>query len=394
MIPALSKAVPAPDTHFFYRDLPVQTGAVAEIFENKAAFRKVPDDWAVVMLDVAGSTAAVARGMHHDVNLAATGGIVAMMNAVRARDPELAVPYFFGGDGVTFLLPDDMLEEALDVLDRYRLHVAKTLSLTLKVGAHSVAGVRAEGHEIRVAKLAVNETLVLPVVVGTGVKYAERLIKAAMSDLDEEAVESIRAIDLEGMECRWDVIPPPRKNQRVACLIVSCADEKWQRRVYAGVARAIEDTFGAYELRHPISGKRLKLDLAISKIRRELSVKLKSYTVGRLLRDWLVTVSAPLYFRFSEGGRRYFRQVVDMSHTLMLDGTFNVVLSGTDAQILRMARYLDAEEEAGRLRYGLHVTDASLMSCYVVSRDRDHAHFVDGTEGGFTSAAMVLKPKL
>lgn len=366
---------------------------MAALFGDESVFAEAPGDWAVVMLDVAGSTAAVARGMHHEVNLAATGGIVALLNVSRARDPALAVPFFFGGDGVTFLVPDGLLDAALDVLERYRVHVFKTLSLALKIGAHSVSGARAAGHEIRLAKLAVNATLTLPVVVGTGVKYAERVIKAAMSELDDEAIESILSLDLGGMECRWDEIPPPESGQRVACLIVSTADDRYQRGVYAGVARAIDEVFGGYELRHPISGRRLKLDLAIAKTRRELSVRLGRYTLWQLLREWLITLLGPLYFRYSEGGRRYLSQVVELSHTLMLDGSFNVVLTGTDAQIAKLDRYLDREEGDGRLRYGLHVTHAALMSCYVVSRDRDHAHFVDGTEGGFTAAAAILKGK-
>ncbi len=78
----------------------------------------------------------------------------------------------------------------------------------------------------------------------------------------------------------------------------------------------------------------------------------------------------------------------------MVDGTFNCVLSGTPAQIDELIAYLDREEAAGKFQFGLHTTHASLMSCYVLDRDREHAHFVDGTEGGFTSAARVLKAKL
>ena len=382
------------DTHYFYRDLPKYHTSLAELLAADVFFVEVPNDWAVVMLDVQGSTQAVAAGLHHEVNLAATGGIVAVLNLLHERDPGLEVPYFFGGDGATFLLPPTALDDALDVLDRYQTHVRRTLSLALKVGAHSVGRARAGGHEIRVSKLAVNEHLTLPIVLGTGVKFAEGRIKAALHVEGDEAPISIPALDLQGMECRWDEIKPPRNQQRVVCLLAVCPDDAAQGQRYAAVAKTIDEVFGTHELRHPISGPRLKLDLAIAKTRQELSVRLGRYTFWQLLREWMVTAIGPLYFRFSDAGRAYVTQVVELSHTLMLDGTFNCVLTGTQAQIDQLIAYLDAEEAAGRLQFGLHTTHASLMSCYVVDRDREHAHFVDGTEGGFTSAARALKAKL
>ncbi|MGO3156047.1 MAG: DUF3095 family protein [Mesonia sp.] len=40
------------------------------------------------------------------------------------------------------------------------------------------------------------------------------------------------------------------------------------------------------------------------------------------------------------------------------------------------------------------MTHASVMSCYVLDRKTKHSHFVDGTEGGYTSAAKMFKTKL
>ena len=387
-----------PDTRHFYRELPRHDKGLAALLADGDAFRDLPADWSVVMLDVEDSTGAVAAGRHHEVNLAATGGIVAVMNVVHAEADDLEVPYFFGGDGATFLVPAATLDPLLEVLDRYQRHVARTLALTLKVGAHSVSGAYRTGHAIRVARLAVNAHLTLPIVLGTGVKYAERAIKRAL-DIDGgdgdggDRPLSLPPVDLTGMECRWDEVPPPRDRQRVVCLLVDCPDDARQGEVYAAVAKTIDAAFGAHELRHPISGAKLKLDLAIAKTRQELSVRLGRYTLWRLAREWLVTAIGPLYFRLTKAGRAYLIEVVELSHTLMLDGTFNVVLTGTQGQIDTLVAHLDAEEARGRLRYGMHVTHAALMSCYVVDRVHEHAHFVDGTEGGFTSAARVLKGK-
>ncbi len=383
-----------PDSYYFYRDLPKYHTSLADLLESSLHFVDVPDDWAIVMLDVAGSTEAVAAGFHHEVNMAATGGIVAVLNVLHQADASLEVPYFFGGDGATFLLPPKLLDEVLEVLDRYQIHVLRTLQLTLKVGAHSVAGARRERHAIRIAKLAVNDHLTLPIVLGTGVKHAESIIKHALDTDPEEPAPSIPSINLEGMECRWDEVKPPQQAQRVVCLLAVCPDDARQGQVYAAIARTIDEVFGVHKLRHPISGPKLKLDLAISKTRREMTIRLERFTFWQLLREWMVTLVGPLYFRFSDAGRAYLKEVIELSHTLMLDGTFNCVLSGTPAQIEQLLAYLDREEAAGEIQFGMHTTHASLMSCYVLDRDREHAHFVDGTEGGFTSAARVLKAKL
>ncbi|MFT5165733.1 MAG: hypothetical protein ACI8P3_000961, partial [Saprospiraceae bacterium] len=40
------------------------------------------------------------------------------------------------------------------------------------------------------------------------------------------------------------------------------------------------------------------------------------------------------------------------------------------------------------------VSQESVMSCYVRNRDDQHIHFVDGSQGGYTQAAIMLKKKL
>ena len=61
---------------------------------------------------------------------------------------------------------------------------------------------------------------------------------------------------------------------------------------------------------------------------------------------------------------------------------------------IQLRKVLDKMESKGKIIYGIHVTHAAVLSCYVEDRIDKHIHFVDGTEGGFTSAAKVLKLKL
>ena len=378
----------------FYSNLPVHTGSLIELLEDDQCFAAVPDSWAVLMVDVKGSTEAIRQGFHHEVNLAATGAIVAVQNLLRELNLKLKVPYFFGGDGATFLVPEDLLDQLLEMLDQYKLHISNRISLTLKVGAHSVRGLYQLDHEIRIAKFAVNDLLTLPIILGTGIKYAERVIKDTLSDDIENEAFAGGAVNLQGMECRWDEIDPPRLADKVICLVAYCPIDEQQGQVYAEVLQAIETSIGDYKSRQPIARRRLKLDLAIGKVRKEMKAKLAKFTPYDLLKEWLLTLFGPFYFRYTNNGRAYLNSLTQLTHTLMFDGTLNCVLTGNEQGVQRLTEILDDLEQRSTLKYGLHVTHASIMSCYVINKERDHAHFVDGTNGGFTQAATMLKEKM
>ena len=66
----------------------------------------VPDDFYVVLTDVRGSTRAIEQGRYRDVNAVGVASIVAIRNAI----PDLELPYVFGGDGATLLVPESHRE--------------------------------------------------------------------------------------------------------------------------------------------------------------------------------------------------------------------------------------------------------------------------------------------
>ncbi|MFT5385627.1 MAG: hypothetical protein ACI81W_003035, partial [Saprospiraceae bacterium] len=63
-------------------------------------------------------------------------------------------------------------------------------------------------------------------------------------------------------------------------------------------------------------------------------------------------------------------------------------------QRVSLTNELEQLEKEGDLYFGLHVSQESVMSCYVRNRDDQHIHFVDGSQGGYTQAAIMLKKKL
>ncbi|WP_020571558.1 DUF3095 family protein [Neolewinella persica] len=377
----------------FYQDLPVENMPLRKLLGKRKLFHAVPANWQVIVIDIIGSTQAVAAGRHHEVNLAATGGIITVLNRLKADYNELKIPYFFGGDGATFIAPPKLAEELVSDLNNYRHHISNQMDLVLRVGSMQVAEVYDGGTSIQIAVARLSRLYVVPVVLGNGLKEAERRIKASFTDA--EAVASELAIpDLTGMECRWNEIKPPRDKERIVCLLVSCNDEANQGRVYGEVMGQLDKIFGQLERRRPVASGRLRLNLGLVNLAREMYASLGHFQLRYLLRNWLATLYGPYYFQQTVAGKNYLAKISQLTDTLMLDGNINTVISGTGDQIDQLTRYLEKQESAGALIFGMHVTHASVMSCYVRDHDEDHVHFVDGTEGGYTSAARMFKAKL
>lgn len=112
-----------------------------------------------------------------------------------------------------------------------------------------------------------------------------------------------------------------------------------------------------------------------------------------LVATWFKLFLGPLYFK-TKAGKTYLNQLVQLSDTLVIDGKISTVISGTTAQREQLEKELNLLEMQGEIVYGLYVSKESILSCYVRNRNEKHIHFVDGADGGYTRAAMVLKKKL
>lgn len=377
----------------FYNNISKSKLPLTELLKNESLFFKVPKNWSIVVTDIENSTSAVDRGLHNDVNLSATGSIITVLNTLKAEDQKIKIPYFFGGDGSTFIIPNKILESVLLALNNYSQHIRKTLQLNLRVGYLEVEKVYANNVTLRITKVRLNKYLTTPVILGNGLKYAENVIKESFVATDIDSKNDVKP-NLEGMECRWDEIYPNATDKKVICLLVDCNDENKQADVYSTIMKEIDVVFGDLEKRNPITTPKLKLNTSLAKIRKEMYTKLGKYQLTYLFSNWLLTIIGSFYFKFFTAGKLYTDRVTQLSDTIMLDGFINTVISGTDQQVDRLKILLDKLELNHEIIYGIHITHASIMSCYIEDRAAKHIHFVDGTEGGYTSAAIMFKEKL
>jgi hypothetical protein len=374
----------------FYSRLPVNEIPLTDLLTEEHLFFKIPSNWHVIITDVKNSTAAIGEGMHETINLVATGSIVAVLNI--AYKENITVPFFFGGDGSTFIIPPSLLEKSIHALVLHRENTLTNFKLELRVGHVPVSDIYEQEHALNISKLRTSGLFAIPVLLGNGLMYAEKKIKgpdysfAALAAINEE-------LDLSGMQCRWDKIQPPQTSFEVVSILVIARDGIKQATAFKKVMESIESIYGTAATRQPISESKLKLKATFARIALEMNVKMGGFRPFYLISSWIKTSLGYFYFK-TKKGRTYLRSLVEMSDTLVIDGRINTVITGTSYQREQLQNELSKLETDGEIIYGLHVSSESVMSCYVRNLKDKHIHFVDGAEGGYTKAAGMIKFKI
>lgn len=376
--------------HNFYDKLPVNRISLSKLLLKDTAFSAVPNNWHVVITDIKGSTAAVSSGLNESVNFVATGSIVAVLNL--AFKAKISIPFFFGGDGATFIVPDILIDLILKKLSIFRKNTLQNFNIDLRVGTVPIAQLYEKGYQVNICKFSVSDFFSIPIVLGDGLNYAENLIKAEDYSLSREQ-DVVEELDLNGMQCRWDRIAPPENIKEVVTLLVMSPKIENQALALSKVIGYIDEIYGGMKKRQPISVDKLKFNSTFQRMSIEMRAKIGKIKLLELLRDWVVNSFAPIYF-LTSSGKKYLNRLVEMSDTLVLDGKINTVICGDEHQRLKLVEALNQLEKDEEIMYGLFTSPDSIMSCYVRDLKDDHIHFVDGGGGGYTQAAKILKEKI
>ncbi len=364
------------------------------------AYEPVPDDWVVMIADVQGSTRAIEEGRYKDVNMVGAASITAVLNT--CGDTE--VPFVFGGDGGTVVVPGSRREAAGDALIGLQEISRATFGLSLRVGAIPVADLRAKGTDVRVRKYQLSTGNYLAMFAGGGVELSDSLLKSAApgSPYLLAAQSEVGAPDLQGLSCRWEPLIP--RSGRMMTIMVQAAksDPAGQSGVLGDVVRTISDILG-HRLQDsaPASVRSMKFGWPP----RGLVLEARA-TAGRqtfLRRYVAVLASSLIQFWCERFDRRagaynapvYRDELRSNTDFRKYDGILRMVLDVSESQAELIERHLKSEQDAGRLVYGVHVADTALMTCLVFSLERsEHVHFIDGSDGGFAKAAQEFKSRL
>ena len=152
--------------------------------------------------------------------------------------------------------------------------------------------------------------------------------------------------------------------------------------------------YGDDTIRHPIVAKRLKMVNSLSRIKDEVKMKFKNVTPGKLVSSWWRGVMGGWFTKNTQKGKNYINDLIQLTETLLLDGSINTVITGNVKQREQLLEYLDGLENDHLINYGYYSSSSSVLSCFVTAIDDYHIHFLDGENGGYTQASKVLKAKM
>lgn len=373
----------------FYAELPSFTD-FGEVTADRH-FRRVPDDWTVVITDIKGSTRAIEAGRYKDVNTVGAASIAAVQDAVAQE-----VPFVFGGDGTTLVLPPAALPAALDALCGVRRLALERFGMTLRVGMVEVGEVHAAGGTVEVARHELFAGKCIAIFRGGGLSLAEQRIK---EDEARCAVPDRRALpsSLANLSCRWN--PIPSSAGVVASLLIAARDGD-ANRSYESFLRFLRDLYGGdLERSSPIRPARMSYSGFLSMLWHERRLVPRLFSQAAMLRLKEIVICLVLYrWRVrvaSFDTAHYMSHMGRHADHRKFDDMLRMVIDCTPDQLQRIRAWLEDRRGAGTLAYGIHESAHALMTCYVPSaKDGGHVHFIDGGDGGYAMAAKELKAQL
>ncbi len=374
----------------FYRQLTGFTD-ISQIAEARF-YRPVPDDWYVSVVDVRGSTQAIEAGNYRDVNFVGAAAITAHLHRVAPN-----LPFTFGGDGAVVLVKASMRQATLAVLQSLCYHARESFGLELHAGLVPVKTLRAMGKDLQIAKYLTGDNIIQAMLKGGGSTLAESLVKNHPEYRCEPHPVLSKTDIFAGLSCRWQPIPSA-KGVTLSLLIQphNEADDS----VLVKVIRNLEQILGgSFAAANPVRMADARYHSFLHNLKRQLNVSDIRWDSRFFRTLYELLLTAPLFnlkcFRFIPGVQNYFDKIPLHCDFKKYDDTLRMVLDCSPSESQAIEGYLQAEQQAGTIRFGIHVSDAAQMTCYVESmRDGGHLHFIDGSDGGYALAAKQLKGSL
>lgn len=364
-----------------------------QLISDKSNFFEVPEDWHIVVTDIRNSTGAYEKGKYFEMNIASASCIIIAMNI--AKKTSLEIPFIYGGDGASIVVPPELLEETLEELSTLRKNVAKNFHISLRVGDVRVQEILDAGYELVVAKYHVAKKYSQAVFLGPGLYEAEKIIKADARHETRKPGNS-KKLNLGGLQCRWDTIEPPKKKYEILTLIVESVDHQDHGNIYKKILRRLDEIYGSFDERHPVSHNKIKHAGDWKTLRLASYAKFGKLRIGYVLKHMFISrisrllsaIEAPLLFH-----DEYTEELMTATDTLKIDGSLKTIVAGNKKQREELVAYLTTLEAKNEIFFGYHVSDSTTMTCYIHKKDEEYINFLDGAGGGYVQAARMLKPK-
>jgi hypothetical protein len=377
------------DHDFFERIPPIKS--IKEI-TNLTLYYDAPADWYIAVTDVVNSTKAIEDGKYKDVNAIAAAAITALINQV----PGIDLPFVFGGDGATILLPAEVIPEAWKSLLATQQLARDAFGLELRAGLIPVQDVLNAGYAIKVSRLRMSENFSQAIFTGGGTGYAEKLLKDPQVNARYliAGTGSYQA-DFTGFECRWNKIRSPHGETVSLIVQANTHDVNRSTQIYREVLEEIDLIYGDTTTRHPITARNMRLTLNPLKMWTEARIKFRDTSPRQLLKMTYGSLLASIAMRFKIGRWGSYPGIfINATDTEKFDDTLRMIIAGTSQQRQKLRAYLEGKRLRGELVYGIHTAQDALVTCIVYDYFGRQVHFVDASDGGYALAAKEMKAQI
>jgi len=366
---------------------------------NPDYYHPVPDDWLVLISDIKGSTQAINEGKYKAVNVVGASCIISVINAVGGNSD---IPFVFGGDGASFVIPPSLKDKVGEALIGTRKMAKDSFNMDLRVGLVPVQEILKGGKKINIAKYDISENMPIAMFSGGGLAYADTYIKQheAETNIDNFIDDKTAIADFDGLECRWN--PVKTKKGNMLTLMVQTADFS-DTQTYEDLLRELEDIYGTYHDYRPNVPQDMTLSPNPKSLYAEFGVRTHGMNaINRLLYGLKLAFETPLgmaLFKWdleAKGveGKKYIDDLVANTDFQKFDDTLRMVIDSAPEQTVRLQSWLEKKHNDGRLYYGIHTGPEAIVTCLVFDRVENHLHFIDGASGGYALAAKVMKDQM
>lgn len=356
---------------------------------HAAHYSDVPEDWCVVLTDVQGSTTAIEQGRYKDVNMVGAACIAAVTNCC----PDLDLPYVFGGDGATILVPSKDIEKVQEALLAVRRLAGEMYNLSLRVGVVPISEIKKRGKYFKVAKYLTAAGCPLAMFQGGGASLADDLVKYEGFVLEDDG--KTNPPNLTGLTCRWQPMMAQKDKIMTFMVLATSPDDG----LYDEINNTLTEILGPFP--SPVHEDNLHYHWPTREAFRQAKIVWKQ---GNKVKNILQQIFGMLLFRTIRKFNvrlkafdvvQYMQDMMTNSDYRKFDDMLRMVVDCSDDQAEQIENYLAELHGQGKIVYGIHYSNTALMTCFVNStQSHDHIHFIDGNDGGYALAARQLKQQL
>ena len=354
-------------------------------------YRDVPRDWLIAITDVRNSTIAIQNGEYKSVNTCGAATIAAILNSI----PNVDVPFVFGGDGATVVVPPHVRQQTADALAAVKTLAKSAFNLDLRIGIVPVGDVIRAGYDVKVGKVYMSENFQQPVFTGGGLDYADDLLKSPDGGKYIVTVSGGESADFSGFECRWS--KHPASSDEVISVLVKAVNLNVDARhkLYEDILDRIHEIYGEHHDRHPINQAHMMVATNPKDYRYETGIRSENRSWKDMLKLMFWSIGGYLLWKYkAKIWDTYKETVYHSTDHEKFDDMLRMTISGTVEQRQKLRNYLEHLHKSGELVFGIHVAHHSLMTCIVFDRFGRQVHFLDADEGGYAQAAVELKAQL